>query len=133
MTHYPNGTLDKNGFRKLYGVFRNEPVTNLVEISDFIFRAFDEDNNGFITFNEFMIGFALTSKGDQKTKLEYAFDLYDADKNGQLTSQEIRLGIAAMFVLLGQQKSLINAATVADECFKQLDTGNDGMISKGKA
>ncbi len=58
--------------------------------------AFDSDNNGFLTFNEFLIGYAITSKGDLKQKLEYAFELYDADNNGVLTSNEINEVVVGM-------------------------------------
>jgi Ca2+-binding EF-hand superfamily protein len=49
-----------------------------------------------LTFNEFLIGYAITSKGDLKQKLEYAFELYDADNNGVLTPNEINEVVVGM-------------------------------------
>ena len=58
MDNNADGKLDKQEFVRLYSKLRPEPPELLDEISIFIFRAFDDDNNGYITFNEFMIGYA---------------------------------------------------------------------------
>ena len=49
------------------------------------------------------MAFALTSRGDPRKKLEYAFDLYDSDKSGTLNSSEIREVLVGMLDLLGIQ------------------------------
>ncbi len=65
-----------------------------------------------MTFNEFLIGYAITSKGDLKQKLEYAFELYDADNNGILTANEINevvigmLGIEDLRLLIHRIKGI---------------------------
>ena len=82
--------MDKGAFVALYTSLRYEAPERLDEISEFVFRCFDEDKNGYISFNEFMLAYALTSRGDLKQKLEYAFALYDADGNGYLDDKEVR-------------------------------------------
>ena len=59
----PDGKLDKKEFVRLYDELRSEPPEVLDEISVYVFDAFDKDNNGSITFNEFMVAYALTSRG----------------------------------------------------------------------
>lgn len=130
MRNNPNAQLDKNEFIKLYSSLRPENPENLDEISAFIFRAFDTDHNGYITFNEFMLGFALTSRGDIKKKLEYAFMLYDADQNGYLDNNEIKEVIIGMLDLLGADKNTHNPQELANEVMRQLDSSNDGKVSK---
>ncbi len=66
----PDGLLNRDEFNRLYQQLRTEPVANVDEIQNMVFRAFDSDNNGSLTFDEFLIGYALTSKGDQRSKLE---------------------------------------------------------------
>ncbi len=46
------------------------------------------------------VAYALTSRGDLKKKLEYAFALYDQDDNGSLTSIEVRSILVAMLDML---------------------------------
>ena len=59
----PDGKLDKQEFIRLYDKLRPEPPELLDEISVFIFRSFDADHNGFISFHEFMIAYSLTTRG----------------------------------------------------------------------
>ncbi len=84
-----------------------------------------------MTFNEFLIGYAITSKGDLKQKLEYAFELYDADNNGFLTPNEVKEVVGGMLDLLDTDKTPQDVTNVTNEIFKTLDTSNDGKISKG--
>ena len=46
------------------------------------------------------MAYALTSRGDLKSKLDYAFELYDSDNNGSLTTAEIKPILHAMLDLL---------------------------------
>ena len=78
-----------------------------------------------------MIAFALTSRGDLKKKLEYAFALYDADGNGYLDNDEIREVITGMLDLLGADKKHNNPKELAEQCMKELDSSQDGQVSKG--
>lgn len=59
----PDQKLDKKEFVRLYDELRPEPPEILDEISNYVFDAFDKDNNGSISFTEFMIAYALTSRG----------------------------------------------------------------------
>ena len=59
----PDGKLDKNEFIRLYDKLRPEPPELLDEISNYAFRTFDKDQNGFISFHEFMVAYSLTTRG----------------------------------------------------------------------
>ena len=76
-----------------------------------------------------MIGYAITSKGDLASKLNYAFELYDADNNGFLTSNEVQEVLAGMLDLLGADKKT-DVKALTDEVLKQLDSSRDGKVSK---
>lgn len=81
----PGGRLDLEGFRRFYCILRNEPIERLGSMCEHIFRAFDIDGNGHVEFSEFLLGFAICSKGDLKQRLNYAFECYDINSNGYLT------------------------------------------------
>jgi len=65
----PDGVLDKREFTKLYTELRPEPAEQIDEIASYVFEAFDTDHNGTVSFNEFLVAYAMTSRGDQKAKL----------------------------------------------------------------
>lgn len=72
----------------------------------------------------------MTSRGDQKAKLGYAFDLYDLDQNGFIDVDELNSIIYAMFGMLGTEKNKDHSYSLAQLCLKQLDVSGDGKISK---
>ena len=55
MANNPDGQLDRKEFVRLYDELRPESMDRLDEISQYVFRAFDKDNSGTISFNEFMV------------------------------------------------------------------------------
>ena len=59
----PDGMLDKNEFVRLYRDIRPETPQNIEAISSYVFKCFDTDHNGYISFNEFLMAYALTTKG----------------------------------------------------------------------
>ncbi len=64
-----DAALDKTEFTRLYAKLRPEPAEAIDEIASYVFEAFDTDNNGTVNFNEFLVAYALTSRGNQKDKL----------------------------------------------------------------
>lgn len=80
---------------------------------------------------ELLFYFRLTSRGDVKDKLDYAFNLYDQDRNGFLTSSEIRTVLGGMFDLLGASSKNYSVKELTEQCLQELDTSKDGKVSKG--
>ena len=74
----------------------------------------------------------MTTRGDLKTKLEYAFNLYDADNSGYLDGEELREVIYGMLDLLGADKKSSDVSILAEQCMRELDTSNDGRVSKAE-
>lgn len=57
MENNPDGRLDRREFVNLYTKLRPEDPDKLDEISQYVFRAFDQDRSGYIDFTEFMVTF----------------------------------------------------------------------------
>ena len=49
----------------------------------------------------------MTSKGDLRKKLEFAFDIYDSDNNGDLSYNELSNGLQAMLKLLVHKRTFL--------------------------
>jgi len=64
-----DSALDKAEFTRLYVQLRPEPAEAIDEIASYVYEAFDTDNNGTVNFNEFLVAYAMTSRGNQKDKL----------------------------------------------------------------
>ncbi|CAF0732390.1 unnamed protein product [Brachionus calyciflorus] len=126
----PNGKMTKNEFIDLYCNLRPEPYNKLAPITEIIFNCFDRDKNGFIDLEEFIIAYAITTRGTIREKLSYAFDMYDSDGNGFLSYEEVRNVIEAMLLLLDSENKKPHVMKITQECMSFLDTSKDGKISK---
>ncbi len=122
--------LTKQEFCVLYDKLRPETAEQIDEIAGYVFECFDADDSGTINFNEFMIAYAMTSRGDYGDKLNYAFDLYDIDENGTLNKTELRAVLECMLDLLGADKRGYSSEDLANKCLTELDDSLDGKITK---
>ena len=99
----PSGKLTQKDFVKLFKEVH--PSENKKEKADkfcqYVFKVIDKENQGFISFQDFVLCFALTSDGDFKEKCEFAFKLYDLDKDGKISKKEMTQVLTALYDLSG--------------------------------
>ena len=96
----PDGLLSKNKFLEVYSTFF--PTGNPDKFCNHVFRSFDGDNSGKIDFKEFLLAINITSGGDPKSKLDWAFTMYDIDGNGTIEKNEMVeiIGVSIYFIQL---------------------------------
>lgn len=86
MKNFPDGKMNETQFFQIYGnLFSSENT-----IAKNIFRSFDHNNDGFISFKELMITLSMTTAGSNDEKLEWLFSVYDYDGNGQISIDEVQ-------------------------------------------
>ena len=85
---YPEGRLNKEQFLHMYNSISKGGNTDEV-LAAHIFRTFDRDNDGHISFKELMSSLSVTSRGTVREKLQWAFNIYDIDGSGTITMEEI--------------------------------------------
>ena len=114
----PNNELSKDGFVQIYQ--KAFPFGDPCEFADYIFRAFDEDDSGKISFREFICALSVTSRGSLEEKLKCtrprsasltcstdsrplpgAFQLYDIDRNGTIVYDELLEIVQAIYKMTG--------------------------------
>lgn len=125
----PSGKLTKKDFVKLFKEVH--PSENKKEKADkfceYVFKVIDRDSLGYISFNDFVLCFSLTSYGDFKQKCEFAFRLYDLDKDNKISKKEMTQVLVALYDLSGitdRKKDKAPAKKVA-EIMKVINTKTD--------
>lgn len=85
--------LKRNDFVRVYKNAFGESVTAL---ANRIFDAFDEDGNGTVDFEEFLIGLSITEMSpnadiaSKMKRIRWAFNVYDKDRSGTIDKKEMR-------------------------------------------
>ncbi|UJR33789.1 hypothetical protein I4U23_021215 [Adineta vaga] len=126
----PSGKMNRRKFYKFYRTLRVESDEKVKEIANFVFAAFDRDSNGKIDFTEFLCGYAITSLGTTRQKLDYVFALYDKDKNNSIDRKEMIRVISAMYDLLGKSKIDYPPERCVEDVFSLIDVNNDRSLTK---
>lgn len=121
----------KNLYKQLMGFDKhNDSIEHII---DPIFRAFDNDRSGYIEFGEFLVGFAIASKGDLEARLSYAFDCYDADYSEYIERDEIEPVLMSMMRMLGfVHMRDFRIENMISDIMQIADVSKDGRISKAE-
>lgn len=91
--------LSVNVFRKVYDrVFIGDAST----FAHHLFRSFDLDGDGYVDFQEFIIGLCVSASSNPEKKVRWAFRMYDIDGNGKISRNEMVtiLQVVSIFCLL---------------------------------
>ncbi|CAF1447979.1 unnamed protein product [Adineta steineri] len=112
----PNGRLDKKKFIEVYKQFY--PQGKADNFCKLAFDTFDQNDDGSIDFDEFLLAISATSHGDLDDRLSVAFDMYDISDDGFIDQKELAKMILAMYDL------------VATEIISKLDVGGDKKLNK---
>ncbi|CAG2115573.1 unnamed protein product [Medioppia subpectinata] len=117
----PDGRLTEQAFLKIYQQFF--PKGDPKKFASFVFRVFDDDKDGMITFEEFIRALSTTSRG--------TFKLYDLDNDGYITREEMCSIIEAIYQMLGPniENEEENAEKRVEMIFNHLDTNKDDKLS----
>jgi Ca2+-binding EF-hand superfamily protein len=86
-TLYPTGFLWRENFRTFFS--QVYPHANGDQLLENLYRAFDIDKSGFISFQELLIGLSLATHNDPIKKLGLIFNIYDRDSSGYLEKGEL--------------------------------------------
>ena len=95
-----------------------------------LFRVFDEDNSGTLTFFEWFQATNVKNMTTPEEKLNWIFTAFDADCGGSIDVDEIRDIVLWMFRFAGieEDQDLIGACVI--DVTATIDVDKDGDISK---
>lgn len=67
-----------------------------------LFRLYDADRDGLISFGEYLVGLSITTRGRLEEKTEWAFRLYDQDADGAVSRADMLLVVDAIYRMMGE-------------------------------
>ncbi|XP_045158032.2 neurocalcin-delta B-like [Mercenaria mercenaria] len=128
--------LKRDDFIRVYKNAFGEKVGSL---ANSIFDAFDEDGNGTVDFEEFLVGLSIaemsanTDREGKMKRIRWAFNVYDKDGSGTIDKREMRQTVKAVAdVSVLPEDALENKESpnkFADRLFDEIDVNGDGEIT----
>ena len=80
------------------------PTDNAKDYCNRVFRTFDEDNNGYISFKAFLLSINIRNNGNPEQKLNWTFKLYDINGDGVINKCEMIIIVEPMFDMLDDRQ-----------------------------
>ena len=131
MKDCPSGLLDAVEFGRIYQQFF--PFGDPSKFASHVFKVFDRDSDGCISFTEFITTLSTTSRGSLNDKLEWAFKLYDIDRDGYITREEMLLIVESIYEMVGKMVDLPDDESTpekrVDKIFRKMDKNNDDVLT----
>ena len=100
-----------------------------------LYKAFDRDDSGTLSFQEFLIGYYLLNSTDDRLKLKFVFRMYDLNKDERLDRNEIKQFAVAFSRASRVSKTTTNLLQNDDfimTLISELDIDRNGYISESE-
>ncbi|XP_071503288.1 neurocalcin homolog [Diadema antillarum] len=128
----PKGNLTTEDFAVVYR--RYFPSGDPTKFTDHVFRTFDTNRDGTISFREFMCGISVLARGSLDDKLRWIFQIYDLDGNGFISKLEMLEILQGMYKMMGEMCDSLpydeaTPQSKTEKIFRQVDRNFDGLLS----
>ena len=111
----------------------------MAKLHDDLFRAFDANRDGVVTYEELLSGILVLCGGSRENKVKTAFDLFDRDGKGSINLGDMEDYLTSVFRILYEVSPSTVAAidvsaeelgkTTALQCFQDIDINHDGQVT----
>ena len=106
------------------------PGQDATRMQKHIFRCYDENENGYIDFVEFMVIFYIMSDGSPEEVLGKLFRVFDVNSDGSITNKEMQRLVKDMYGLLKSEDPDVAAKDmIAKSAFAEMDKNEDGKVT----
>ncbi|XP_022189171.1 Kv channel-interacting protein 1 isoform X2 [Nilaparvata lugens] len=128
----PTGVVKEDTFKGIYARFFPQGA-NTSQYAHYVFNTLDQDRSGLLSFEDFVHGLSILSRGSLDEKLRWTFSLYDINGDGRITREEMTDIVNAVYDLMGKYTEPgieDNAVTSkVDSIFQKMDRNNDGVVT----
>ncbi|XP_023330477.1 Kv channel-interacting protein 1 isoform X1 [Eurytemora carolleeae] len=95
----PGGAVNEDTFREIYEKFF--PYGNAACYAHHVFKAFDVNSTGAISFRDMLVSLSTLLHGTQYEKLKWTFRVYDLNGDGVITKTELGNVVVGIYELMG--------------------------------
>ncbi|KAF7286212.1 hypothetical protein GWI33_006900 [Rhynchophorus ferrugineus] len=131
MMECPEGVVHEDSFKEIYSKFF--PHGNATLYAHYVFKAFDVNCNGAISFRDLLITLSTLLRGSVYERLRWTFKLYDINGDGCISRGELSEIVIAVHELMGRRAHQVEedrkAREQIDRVFRKLDLNQDGVIT----
>merc|ERR1712179_352054 len=109
------------------------PKVDADKMQKHVFRIFDENNNGYVDFIEFMVTFHMVSSDEAAPEehLGKIFRIFDINNDGSITMKEMSRVIQDMYGVIKAKDPRAQSDVLIAKCaFTTMDKNCDGKVSK---
>ncbi|XP_052888814.1 Kv channel-interacting protein 4-like [Anopheles moucheti] len=128
----PAGIIREETFKFIYSQFFPQGA-NTGLYAHYVFNTLDKEHTGILSFENFVQGLSILSRGTLEEKLCWTFSLYDINHDGKITREEMTDIVTAIYELMGARDDggtdEVNIKSKVDTIFQKMDTNQDGVIT----
>ncbi|XP_063970177.1 neurocalcin homolog [Lytechinus pictus] len=124
--------LTKADFKKLYSQYF--PSGDATKFTEHVYRTFDSNRDGSISFREFMCGMSVLARGTVDEKLSWIFSMYDINKDGYISRPEMLEILQSLYRMVGEMSDDTHYDEATPEnkleiIFRNVDRDGDNRLS----
>ncbi|KOC70500.1 Kv channel-interacting protein 4 [Habropoda laboriosa] len=128
----PTGVVREETFKCIYSQFFPQGA-NTSQYAHYVFNTLDQDHSGLLSFEDFVTGLSILSRGSIDEKLRWTFSLYDINGDGCITREEMTDIVTAVYELMGKfaDPNLDHEGVreKVDRMFQKMDGNKDGVVT----
>ncbi|XP_030079360.1 Kv channel-interacting protein 1 isoform X4 [Drosophila hydei] len=128
----PTGVVKEDTFKVIYSQFFPQGA-NPTLYAHYVFNTLDQDHSGIVSFEDFVQGLSILSRGSVEEKLRWTFSLYDINGDGFITREEMTDIVTAIYELMGRlpdecpEEEKIKGKV--EQIFQKMDINRDGVVT----
>ncbi|XP_037028135.1 Kv channel-interacting protein 1 isoform X2 [Bradysia coprophila] len=129
----PTGVVKEDTFKLIYSQFFPQGA-NTGLYAHYVFNTLDQDRSGIVSFEEFVQGLSILSRGSMDEKLQWTFSLYDINGDGYITRDEMTDIVTAIYELMGRHPDSTGPEEEkikdkVEKIFQKMDVNRDGVVT----
>ena len=130
LKNHPKGRINRSEFSKFAKIaLKNSSKVDMKEMSDHIFRMYDTDQDGYVTFIEFMVVYNLMNNGNAEDNLKQIFRIFDVNNDGTISLEEIRVLVKSISLMIENYDGVDKFKECSEKAFAEMDKDNNGKVT----